>query len=320
MRHTVAIPSYKRPAELRRALDALASQQRRPDEVIVIARKADDATQSVASSFSNLLPMVVTLVEGTGVIEAYNRAFDSATGDVISFIDDDAVPHGNWAARIVNAFQEDSGLAGLGGKDHIFQNGQWLEGEAPVVGIVTWYGRTFGNHHLGFGQKRDVDCLKGVNMSFRRDMLGDLRMDPRLRGDGAQWHCELKLCLEMRARGRRLAYDPAILVDHFPARRHDMDRRGAFNALAYENQIHNLTLALLDYLRLPGRILLLGYAFTIGLANNYCGLLKGLLYCMRIGPGHAWRKTAASIRGVSAGWLTWRSGNRTPHGTGEQPA
>ena len=319
MKLTVAIPSYGRPAELGRALDALAKQQRRADEVIVIARQDDGATQSMASVFSNALPIVLSLVEGTGVIESYNRAFDSATGDVISFIDDDAVPHADWAARIVETFQDEFDLAGLGGKDRIFANDKWLEGEASAVGIVTWYGRTFGNHHLGFGQKRNVDCLKGVNMSFRRELLGGIRMDPRLRGEGAQWHCELKLCLEMRALGRRLAYDPTILVDHFPAPRHDADQRGAFSAIAYENQIHNLTLALLDYLPLPGRVLLLTYALTIGFANNYCGILKGLLYCMRIGPARAWCKTIASFRGIFAAWRTWRSGNSNRLLLGKSP-
>lgn len=309
MKLTVAIPSYRRPAELGRALDALANQQRRADEVIVIARRDDSATQSVASAFSSTLPIVLSLVEGNGVIESYNCALDRATGDVISFIDDDAVPHADWAARIVTTFEAELDLAGLGGKDHIFEGGDWLEGEASAVGIVTWYGRTYGNHHLGFGQKRNVDCLKGVNMSFRRELLGELRMDSRLRGEGAQWHCELKLCLEMRALGRRLAYDPAILVDHFPAPRHDADQRGAFDATAYENQIHNLTLALLDYLSLPSKILLLSYALAIGVANNYCGIVKGLLYCVRIGPGRALCKTNASIRGIFAAWRTWRSGH-----------
>ena len=308
MKHTVAIPSYKRPVELGRALDALTKQQRRPDEVIVVARKDDGATQSAALAFLDALPIVVTLVEGTGLIEALNRGFDCATGDVISFIDDDALPHVDWAARIIKTFQEEVDLAGLGGKDHIFADGHWYDGEAPVVGIVTWYGRVFGNHHLGSGQKRDVDCLKGVNMSFRTSFLGGLRIDPRLRGKGVQYHTELKICLELRARGRRIAYDPAILVDHFPAPRQDEDQRTVFNSVAYENHIHNMTLALLDYLSPPGRILLLSYALTIGIANDYCGLLKGLLNCIRIGPKRAWRKTIASSRGVSAAWLSWRRG------------
>jgi hypothetical protein len=208
----------------------------------------------------------------------------------------------------VQVYEDEPDLAGLGGRDRILQKeGAWDEGYAPVVGKVRWYGRTFGYHHQGGGPRREVDCLKGVNMSFRRTALGELRMDPRLRGAGAQCHCDFKLCLELRAQGKRLAYDPTILVDHFPAPRHDEDQRASFNALAYENEIHNMTLALLEYLRPAGRTVLLPYALLIGVWNGYCGLLKGLLSSPRIGVRRAWQKTAASARGTIAGWKTCRS-------------
>jgi cellulose synthase/poly-beta-1,6-N-acetylglucosamine synthase-like glycosyltransferase len=309
---TVAIPSYRRPEELRRALEALVSQERRVDEVIVVARKDDAATHEVAYKFSSALPLNLEFVERTGMVEAVNRALDCATGDVVALTDDDAAPHPDWARKIVEAFENEPDLAGLGGRDHLFQNGAWVAGEAPVVGIVRWYGRMFGHNHLGVGPRRDVDCLKGVNMSFRKAALGKLRMDPRLRGTGAQWHCDLKLCLELRAQGKRLAYDPSLVVDHFPSQRLDEDQRGSFNALAYENQIYNLTLALLEYLRPVGRMVLLPYALLIGICNNYCGLLKGLGYCPRIGVRRAWQKTAASARGVSAAWKTWKAYKDNP--------
>jgi glycosyltransferase involved in cell wall biosynthesis len=310
---TVAIPAYRRPEELRRALEALVNQDRRVDEVIVVARKDDVATHDVVQKFPLTLPLSLEFVERPGMVEAVNRALDCATGDVIALTDDDAAPHADWAGKIVGAFENEPDLAGLGGRDHIFQN---VEGGAAVVGIVRWYGRVFGCHHRGVGPRRDVDCLKGVNMSFRRAALGKLRMDPRLRGTGAQWHCDLKLCLELRARGKRLAYDPSIVVDHFPAQRYDEDQRCVFNAWAYENQIHNVTLALLEYLRPAGRMVLLPYALLIGIRNNYCGLLKGLFYCPKIGVRSAWQKTAASARGVFAAWKTRRT-SKKPFGDGE---
>lgn len=307
MKHTIGIPSYRRPESLHAALEALQRQERPVNEVIVVAREDDVATHEVVSEFLTSLPLSLQLVSSPGMVEAVNKALETATGDVISLIDDDAVPHPNWARKIMQTFQAEPDLAGLGGRDHVFQHGHWLEGEVQTVGIVRWYGRLIGNHHLGTGPRRDVDCLKGVNMSFRRAALGALRMDKRLRGFGAQWHCDLKLCLDLRAQGKRLAYDPSIVVDHFPAPRHDEDQRGVFNAQAHENQIHNLTLAMLEYLHPAARALLLTYSLLIGIANGYCGLLKGLLYCPRIGFTRARQKTAASARGVIAAWETWRT-------------
>ena len=310
---SVAIPAYKRPMELRRALEALAGQNRPVDEVVVVARSDDAATHEAVRRFPLALPLRLEFVERPGMVEAVNRALDCATGDVIALTDDDAAPHPDWAARIVEAFEREPDLAGLGGRDHILRSdGTWDEAAAPVVGIVRWYGRVFGYHHHGVGSRRQVDCLKGVNMAFRRSALGALRMDPRLRGTGAQCHCDLKLCLELRARGRRIEYDPSIVVDHFPAPRFDEDQRATFNPLAYENDIHNLTLALLEFLRPAGRLALLANALLIGSWNGYCGLLKGLLLWPRIGLRQAWAKTGASARGVWGGVRTWRASRKTP--------
>jgi hypothetical protein len=151
--------------------------------------------------------------------------------------------------------------------------------------------------------------MKAVNMSLRVNALGQLRMDRRLRGTGAQWHCEMKLCLDLRAQGKRLAYDPSIVVDHFASARYDEDQRDSFVPLAYENEIHNLTLTLLEYLRPVGRMILLPYALAVGVGTSYFGVLQGLRYWPKIG-NVAWRKVAASARGVRAGWKTWRNASR----------
>ena len=312
MKLTVAIPSYRRPLELRRALEAMSKQDRQADEVMVVARHDDTRTHDVAREFSAILPINLQLVEGSGVVVAMSKAMDAATGDLIAYIDDDAVPHPDWAGRIVRTFEAEPDLVGLGGRDHIFVDGIWLDGEAREVGIVHWYGRVVGGHHLGVGSRRDVDCLKGVNMSFRREAIGKLRMDGRLRGAGAQWHFELMFCLELRAQGKRLAYDPSIVVDHILAQRHDEDQRANFNALAFENQIHNLTLALLEHLRPAGKAIFLSDALLMGVLNGYCGLLKGLYYWPKFGPREAWQRTAASARGVREAWKTWRIGRVIP--------
>jgi len=309
MKHSVAIPSYRRPADLRRALEALTRQERPAEEVIVVARMDDVETHAVVREFASALPIRLELVEKPGVVEAYNRALDKANGDILSFIDDDAAPHSDWARKIAEIFAEDADLAGLGGKDHIFVEGIWLEGAEPVVGIVRWYGRVIGNNHVGVGPRRDVDGLKAVNMSVRMKAVGSLRMDRRLRGTGAQWHCELKFCLELRAQGKRLAYDPSLVVDHFAGQRHDEDQRGRFNAQAYENEIHNITFTLLEYLRPAGRASMLSYALLAGPGTSYFGLMQGLRYWPRIG-NQTWRRVAASARGVLAGMKTWREGEK----------
>jgi glycosyltransferase involved in cell wall biosynthesis len=305
MKHTVAIPTYCRPTELRRALLALTAQLRPVDELLVTVRRDDDQSPVVLREFETRLPIRMEWLEGAGVVRAINRCLDVARGDILTFLDDDAVPPPEWSQKIVHAFAAQPDLAALGGRDHVYENGAWIDGKAEIVGVVRWYGRVIGNHHIGVGPQRNVDCLKGVNFSLRQRTIGSLRVDRRLRGTGAQWHWELDLCLALRARGERVAYDPSITVDHITARRFDEDQRNQFHAQAYENQIYNLTLVLMKYLKPAGRIFLLSYALLIGLNNGYCGLLKGVLLWPLRGKV-ALQKMRASATGVLAGWREWK--------------
>ena len=117
---SVIVPTYRRTADLARCLAALDAQERRPDEVIVIARHDDHATLDWLRTREANRPdprRYVVLVHKPGVVAAYNLGIESACGDVLCFTDDDAAPHSDWVARIARAFQGDPGLGGLGGVD-----------------------------------------------------------------------------------------------------------------------------------------------------------------------------------------------------------
>jgi cellulose synthase/poly-beta-1,6-N-acetylglucosamine synthase-like glycosyltransferase len=115
-----------------------------------------------------------------------NAGLDAACGDIIAFTDDDAAPHTDWLERIEAHFLSDTNIGGVGGRDWVYHGTQLEEGEREVVGQVQWFGRVIGEHHLGVGEAREVDVLKGVNMSFRRSAIGNaLRSaDARYRSPG----------------------------------------------------------------------------------------------------------------------------------------
>lgn len=161
-----------------------------------------------------------------------------------------------------------------------------------------------GDHHLGVGQAREVDILKGVNMSFRRSAVGDLRFDQRMLGTGAQVHFEVAFCLTLKRQGWMLIYDPAIVVDHYLAQRFDEDQRHQFNAIAFFNEVHNETVALLEHLSPLQRLAFFIWATLIGTRRAF-GLLQWLRYLPREGT-LASKKWIASIQGRWQGWLTWR--------------
>ena len=246
---SVIVPTWRRPADLHRCLDTLADQARAADEVLVIHRAEDAETVQVLEQAPAGLALRRVVVEAAGQVAALNRGLEAARGDIIAITDDDAAPRADWLRRIVETFERDPTLTGLGGRDWLHIDGRLATGERRQVGRVQAWGRCIGNHHLGAGAPREVDILKGANMSFRHVHLGGRRFDVGLKGEGAQVCNDMAFCLALRKAGRRLVYDPAVAVDHFPGVRHDVDQRRGFSAEA-----HATSLSWLIYNDLTGQV------------------------------------------------------------------
>ncbi|GAC1470042.1 MAG: glycosyltransferase [Chamaesiphon sp.] len=301
---SVIVPTYHRPKDLARCLEALQKQTRLADQVLVVVRDTDAETWIFLEAFnSEILPLQTVIVKVPGVVAAMNAGLDAAFGDIIAFTDDDAAPHADWLARIETHFLSDNGIGGVGGRDW-----QMEDGSREVVGRVQWFGRVIGNHHLGVGKPRDVDILKGVNMSFRRNAITKLRFDERMRGTGAQVNFEIGFSLALKQSGWKLIYDPMVAVDHYPAQRFDEDQRKKFNHISLSNAVHNETLVLLEYLPPARRAVFILWAILVGTRESL-----GLVQWLRFVPHQralAGQKLLASLRGRWQGWGSWQEGER----------
>ena len=302
---SVVIPTYRRPKDLERCLDALKKQKVPTYEVLVVVRDTDTETWTFFQTFNpELLPMRTVTVNVSGVVAAMNVGMDAASGDIIAFTDDDAAPHTDWLERIENHFLSDSNIGGVGGRDWVYHGTRLEEGEREVVGKVQWFGRVIGEHHLGVGEPREVDVLKGANMSFRRSAIGGMHFDRRMRGSGTQLHFELAFSLALKQAGWKLIYDPKIAVDHFPAQLFDEDQRNTFNDLAFLNAVHNETLVLLENLPSTRRAAFVFWATFVG-TRDAPGFLQWLRFLPKEGT-LAGQKLLASLRGRWQAWETWQ--------------
>jgi GT2 family glycosyltransferase len=269
----VVIATLRRPDALRRCLHAVITQERMPDQVIVVARLGDLETRAVLDAFGDGVRCVE--VERQGVVAALEAGIAASTAAVIAFTDDDAVPRLDWLRRIEDRFATSPDVGGVGGRDWCWFGGYLVDGAQTDVGRVQWFGRTTGGHHVGVGQPRSVDVLKGVNMAFRRRVLREVGFDRRLRGDGAQVHFELALGLGAKRLGWRLVYDPAIAVDHYPAHRVGEDQRESPSPIAIVDATHNETMVILEHLPPYGRLAFGIWGFGIG-TRSTPGLVAGL--------------------------------------------
>lgn len=268
MRVSVLIPTWRRPAELVRGLSSLARQDHAPEEVVVVGREGDAETWSALEAFAagegSQVSLRAVRVSATGVVASLNAGLAAAGGELVVVTDDDTVLRPDWLARIVKAFGSDPRVGGVGGRDWVHQGERLLDGRCARVGEVRWFGRVVGNHHLGVGGAREVDLLKGANMAFRREALGGVSIDERLRGRGTQVHWEVDLCLAVKRAGWKLVYDPAIALDHFTAPRRAEDTREPGSLSRLGDEVYNETYGMLKWLPWPRKLAVLAYGLAVG--------------------------------------------------------
>lgn len=281
MRLSVVLPTYGRPDDLDRCLQGLERQERMPDEVVLVLIQEDEATHAFLEKWKHwpLLKIVVSAQKGQ--VAQLNLGLENSTGDVVAITDDDAVPQPSWLARIEAHFLQHADLGGVGGRDIVHEHGQILFGNAQQIGKVLWFGRVVGNHHIGGRLIPSVDILKGANMAYRAAAIQGLRFDTKLRGKGAQVCNDMAFSLALGKRGWRLLYDPAVLVDHYPAQRFDADDRAVPTVEAFQDRAFNFYLSLRGHMR-PGlrRESALTWAWLLGI-RTCPGVLRGCLSRLR---------------------------------------
>ncbi len=84
-------------------------------------------------------------------------------------------------------------------------------------------------------------------MSIHRARVPDIRVDTSLRGVGMQVYEETTLVLQVKQRGHRVVYDPAIRVDHFEADRGASDSRRPREFRPWRDRQHNQTYVVARY-------------------------------------------------------------------------
>lgn len=280
----VLIPTYRRPRDLLRCLDALKNQQQPPHDVMVIVRCEDAETQTALARYDHgTVPIRILLVDRPGTVYAHNVGIEACRTDVLAMIDDDTAPHPQWLRIILQDFVDDPRLGGLGGRDRCFDGRSFDEHKESTVGKLQWFGRAIGNHHRGYGAIREVDLLKGANMSFRAAALEKARCDVRLRGQGAQPNEDTSLTLAVKRGGWKIAYDPNALVDHYQAIREEERHYGGIVRIAdpvpFVEFAYNEVMGIWDSLSFARRI-----AFVLWSALVGTGVCPGLVQAIRFTP------------------------------------
>ena len=266
---SVIIASYKRVPSLRKCIKSLEKQDRKPNEVIIALQSVDEESiefvKDNIGEYNIKLKMVTTNKKGK--IFQENAALRQTNGNIVCFIDDDAIAHPDWLKLIEQWYIKDEEIGGVGGQDIVHQPDETID-EKPVnvVGKITWFGRSIGNHHNVIKFVQYVDFLKGCNMSYRKKLL--TQINEILLGLTVPFEEEW-IGLSIRQLGYKVVYDPSIKVDHFPPTpRKDYQDLRQWNTITAFIRGHNHVYTLLYYFSLPRKLIFLFYTLFIGDFQN----------------------------------------------------
>jgi GT2 family glycosyltransferase len=241
---SVVIPSYARPRELSRCLEAVATLTPRPVEIIVVLRPNDEPSIRVAAERADRVRVVDVL--SPGHLPPLAAALATCRGQVMAVLDDDAVPRSPWLQRIHQAFN-DPGIVGVGGPysedTRRPSSNPRLEGMTTALRMRLLHDRTLYRAFAALpdptrckraGLRRPVptDLVLGGNMAFRRWVLERIGIDESL-NRGAAINYEADLVLGAKRFGTVL-FDPGLVVDHYPASRVGAPSRDAAERYRYD--------------------------------------------------------------------------------------
>ncbi len=224
---SIIICTYNRDRFLGSCLESLTSQSCSPSgyEIILVNNRSTDNTHQLCTDFAAGNPgfqIRYFIEENQGLSFARNRGLREAEGDLLAFVDDDAVLCRDYVKNLRDQFGGSGIVAGGGKILPMWEKSRpkWMSRFLlPLVSVID-----LGPEQVKFaGKKYPI----GANMFFRREVFGKVGLfDTRLgRSGGNMMGSEEKdIFLKIKAEGHDIFYFPDIWVYHIvPEERTKMD-------------------------------------------------------------------------------------------------
>jgi glycosyltransferase involved in cell wall biosynthesis len=188
-------------------------------ELVLVSDGDPTVHERMVADFGDRPDVRTHLMEdNVGLLRARNAGAEVARGEVVAFIDDDAIADGRWVERLVEAYEAHDRVA-VGGR----MTPAWVAGRPSFLPEEFYW--IVGVTHRGFGPDGDagregeVRNTLGSNISFRREAfldLGGFEADIGGRkGDNHLQGGETELCARLReAYGEGVWYVPDAEVAH----------------------------------------------------------------------------------------------------------
>jgi GT2 family glycosyltransferase len=230
-RVTVVMVTCGAWAWTQRALAAL--HEYTPDVEVVIVDNAsrDDTPERLGREVEGV--RLVANAENVGFARAANQGAELAGGELVAFLNSDALVHDGWLAPLVEAVDRDARVAAAGPR--LLNLGGSLQEAGALVARdgSTWsYGYGDDPDRPEYRFPRVVDYAAGACLLVRRAAL--LECDGFADAYSPAYYEDVDLCFALAARGLRTVYEPRSLVTHA---RHGSGDAAQAHALSRRNRV-----------------------------------------------------------------------------------
>jgi len=207
---SIVINTYNRATLLDDAISGLSELAYPNFEVIVVNGPSTDHTEEVLKKWEKKVK--IGKCEQPNLAMSRNIGIEMASGDIIAFIDDDAVPHPAWLTHLAKHYH-DPKIGGVGGFT-IDNTGIAYQARKTVCdrfGNAYFTSDFFDERPLSFVGSPFYPSLLGTNSSFRATALREI---------GGFDHAfaylldETDVCLRLVDQGYSIVYEPNALVYH----------------------------------------------------------------------------------------------------------
>ena len=222
----IIVPSYGRQDILGCCLTALLAQDFQDFEVLCVCRHTDSKTQAVVADFCRRDKRVREVpVYKAGFVAALNAGLSSATAPFVCFTDDDAEAPPHWIQTLVTHLESHPECGAAGGPDRLQLLNEKLSNPPPAkkVGVYSWTGKWHATHHCPIREEYlRVSILKGVNMTYRHELIRGMEIGEGLR---SLMCTEPGIAARVRCQGFELHFLRDAWVLHHCAPRQESESR-----------------------------------------------------------------------------------------------
>ncbi|MFW0737248.1 glycosyltransferase family 2 protein [Flavobacterium sp. T12S277] len=219
MNFSLIICTYMRPESLQALLQSIQKQLLYPNQILIIDGSINNETKTVVeeNKFQNLEYFLVSK-DNRGLTRQRNYGVSKVNTDceIVCFLDDDTVLEPDYFKQIIETFNVNSAIAGVGGiaineygwkkqdpdvlydqkKYYLFEGFYYKEGLRNVVRNYLKLNSTLGSGKMpnyshggtsGFpltGKTYEVDLLIGMSMSFKKQVLDQIKFSGYFEGYG----------------------------------------------------------------------------------------------------------------------------------------